>query len=163
MRTIFSEATSGPESDWEKILAVYDYVRDNVQYKDEDDAKGALDTLEDGTGDCKAMTALFVAICRAGNVPARTVWVDGHCYPEFLMLDDEGEPHWFPCQIAGTYAFGGMPDLRIILSKGDLFRTPEKPDTTQRFVGDYLRTLINRTSSPPVTDSIDFRHDRLTD
>ena len=65
------------------------------------------------------MSSLFVAICRADGIPARLVRVPGHCYPEFYLLDRDGKGRWFPCQAAGTRAFGGMPDPRPILQKGD--------------------------------------------
>ena len=48
--------------------------------------KGALAALRDGTGDCEEITSLFIAICRAADIPARSVWVPGHCYPEFYLL-----------------------------------------------------------------------------
>jgi transglutaminase-like putative cysteine protease len=158
MRTIYNETTSEYESAWDKVSAIYDYVRDNVEYKDEQQSvKGAVAALNDGYGDCEDMTSLFIAICRAGDVPARTVWVDGHCYPEFLLLDDEENPHWFPCQVAGSYAFGGMPDLRIILQKGDLFRTPEEPDLRKRYAAEFLRT----SGAPPARYR--FVRERLTE
>ena len=80
---------------WEKVETIYDWVREKVKYKN-GPLKGALAALGDGTGDCEELTSLFIAICRAGNIPARTVWVEGHCYPEFYLLDDKGEGHWFP-------------------------------------------------------------------
>jgi len=158
MRSIYTETTSEHEAAWDKISAIYDYVRDNVEYKDEQQSvKGGLAALNDGYGDCEDMTSLFIAICRAGDVPARTVWVDGHCYPEFLLLDADENPHWFPCQVAGTYAFGGMPDLRIILQKGDMFRTPEEPNEPKRYAAEFLRT----SGAPP--SSYRFVRERLTD
>jgi hypothetical protein len=89
-----------------------------VQYKDEP-LKGALAALRDGTGDCDELSSLFIALCRANDIPARTVRVPGHCYPEFYLLDAQGKGRWYPCQAAGTRAFGGMPDPRPILQKGD--------------------------------------------
>jgi transglutaminase-like putative cysteine protease len=103
---------------WKRVEAIYDWVREKVRYE-EMPLKGALAALHDGTGDCDELSSLFIAICRAGGIPARTVRVPGHCYAEFYMLDALGEGRWFPCQPAGTKAFGGMPDLRPILQKGD--------------------------------------------
>lgn len=106
---------------WERVEAIYDWVRERVKYQD-GPIKGALAALQDGTGDCEELTSLFIAICRAADIPARTVWVPGHCYPEFYLLDKEGKGHWFPCQAAGSRAFGGIPETRPILQKGDNFR-----------------------------------------
>ena len=114
------------ESTWSRIESMYDWVRENVIYVDSD-LKGALAALRDGNGDCEEMTSLFVALCRANNIPARTVWVPGHCYPEFYLLDETSHGHWFPCQAAGDRAFGEMVEPRPILQKGDSFRVPGDP------------------------------------
>jgi transglutaminase-like putative cysteine protease len=128
---------------WDRIEAIYDWVRENVEYRN-GPIKGALAALKDGTGDCEELTSLFIAICRAANIPARTVWVPGHCYPEFYLLDAEGKGHWFPCQAAGTRAFGGIPELRPVLSKGDNFRPPWKPRERQRYLAEYLTVNTSR-------------------
>ena len=126
-----SEATA-----WEQVETLYDWVRDHVEYKN-GPLKGALAAMNDGTGDCEELTSLFIALCRANKVPARTVWIPGHCYPEFYLMDKEGHGHWFPCQAAGTRDFGSMPDMRPILQKGDNYRVPEKKEP-QRYVAEFL-------------------------
>ena len=94
--------------------------------------------MRDGTGDCEEITSLFIAICRAADIPARTVWVPGHCYPEFYLEDDKGQGHWFPCQSAGAREFGGISELRPILQKGDNFRPPKNSHERQRYMAEYL-------------------------
>lgn len=113
-----------PESAWKRVEAIYDFVREKVKYV-EGPIRNASDALVDGKGDCEDMTSLFVAFCRNAKVPARMVWVPGHCYPEFYLLDPNENGHWFPCQVAGTRAFGEMPEDRPILQKGDKFKVPE--------------------------------------
>jgi hypothetical protein len=125
------------ESAWRKVEAIYDWVRDNVEYRT-GSMKGAVAALRDGTGDCEELTSLFIALCRAGNIPARTVWVHGHCYPEFYLTDAEGKGYWFPCQAAGTRAFGEIPETRAILQKGDNIHPPHDPRTTQRYMAEHL-------------------------
>lgn len=122
---------------WESVHAIYDWVRENVEYQ-EGPLRGAVAALEEKKGDCEELTSLFVAICRASQIPARSVWVPGHSYPEFYLQDDEGKGHWFPCQAAGTESFGGIPEQRPILQKGDNFRTVEEPKKAQRYVAEYL-------------------------
>ena len=124
-------------TDWEKVEALYDGMRERVKYKT-GKLKGALAALNDGTGDCEEMTSLFIAFCRINGIPARTVWVPEHCYPEFYLVNKEGKGQWFPCQAAGDKAFGGMPDVRPILQKGDNFIIPDNPKP-QRYVAETLK------------------------
>lgn len=125
------------EGDWEKVEVMYDWVRENVEYVN-GPLKGAMAALKDKTGDCEELTSLFIALCRANRIPARTVWIPGHCYPEFYLHDKDGKGHWFPCQAAGTRDFGSMPDHRPILQKGDNYKVPEK-SKPQRYVAEYLK------------------------
>jgi hypothetical protein len=123
-------------TDWEKVEALYDYVLEHVDYVEGPD-KGALQALRDGQADCQGRSMLFIALCRANKVPARMVWVDGHAYPEFYLEHAEGEGQWYPCESAGTRAFGEMPLARPILQKGDNFSVPERKERL-RYASDYL-------------------------
>ena len=124
-------------SDWEKVEALYDWVRNNVTYKN-GPIEGALHALQTGEGDCEELTSLFIALCRASDVPARTVWLPGHCYPEFYLEDAQGAGDWFPCEAAGDRAFGRMNATKIILQKGDNFRDPDRPRQRLRYVSEHL-------------------------
>jgi hypothetical protein len=131
------------ETAWAQVEAIYDWVREKVTFKDNrgGTVKGAVDTLRDGVGDCDERTSLFIALCRAKGIPARTVRVPGHCYPEFCLLDPNGAGRWFPCQAAGTRAFGAMPDPRPILQKGDNVASLDprtKKKTQVRFLPETL-------------------------
>jgi len=137
IRTLANQLGADKDKAWDRVEAIYDWVRDNVEYKN-GPIKGALAALRDGTGDCEELTSLFIAICRAGDVPARTVWVEGHCYPEFYLTDAQGKGHWFPCQAAGTRAFGEIPEYRPIFSKGDNFRPPYNRRDKQRYPANHL-------------------------
>lgn len=121
IKALAKQVGTDKEKAWERVEAIYDWVREKVKYEN-GPIKGALAALRDETGDCEELTSLFVAICRASDIPARTVWVPGHCYPEFYLVDKEGTGHWFPCQAAGSRAFGGIPETRPVLQKGDNFR-----------------------------------------
>ena len=131
------ETTEG-KSDWDKVEAIYTVTREKIKYQS-GALKGALRGLIDGTGDCEELTSLFVAMCRATGIPARTVWVTGHCYPEFYLVDDTGKGYWFPCQAAGSASFGGIPERRPILQKGDNFHDPDRPETKLRYVSQFLK------------------------
>jgi Transglutaminase-like superfamily len=124
-------------TDWERVEAIYDCVLDKVKYVEGPD-KGAIDALRDEQADCQGRSMLFIALCRANKVPARMVWVEGHAYPEFYLEDADGKGYWFPCESAGTRAFGEMPLARTILQKGDNFRVPERPSDRLRYASDYM-------------------------
>ena len=138
-------AADNPENAWAHVERIYDWVRENIEYR-----KGKIrhmrEALKDKKGDCEEMTGLFVALCRASNIPARCVWVPGHAYPEFYLEDPQGEGHWFPCQVAGERQFGQMHDYRPILQKGDRFKVPEET-ATLRYVAEYF-TCNQRPSRP---------------
>ena len=144
---MYSEITKERRTDWDKVEALYSFVQNNVKYDDaawKQPAKGALSVIKmpkgEWTADCKDMSCLFVALCRAGKIPARIVRVPEHCYAEFyLELKPEGKARnqtpigfWFPCQVSGTYSFGGIPEMRVILQKGDSFPDYESENPRAR-------------------------------
>ena len=136
---------------WQKTEIIFDWVRDRVKYKIDEELKGALIALERGVGDCEELTRLFIALCRNNGIPARSVWIPGHCYPEFYLEDAKGIGHWFPCQIAGSRSFGSMPEYRPVLQKGDNFRIPGD-SRPQRYVAETFKAL--RSTQPPMVQFI---------
>lgn len=150
IKKVARDVVKDKDGAWEKVEAIYDWVRKNVEYKN-GDMKGALAALKDRNGDCEELTSLFVAMCRANRIPARTVWIESHCYPEFYLLDDQRQGHWYPCQAAGTRNFGGMFDKRLILQKGDKFDVPEKKKD-QHYVAEFLSAKsVKGSGGPQVT------------
>lgn len=133
---------------WEQIEAVYDYVREKIK-EEKGPLKGAVAAMKDGAGSHEDMINAFVAICRAKDVPARTVWVPGHAYAEFYLEDDEGKGHWFPCQLAGARAFGEMPERLPVLQKGDNFRPPYDKRDQQRLLAVHI-TIADTAAKPKV-------------
>ncbi len=107
---------------WQQVETIFKWVRENVEYKFDTQIHSCLDALKSGHGDCEELSSLFIAICRARGIPARAVWIPEHTYPEFYLVDQDGNGHWIPCQAAGTYEFGAMTEYRPILQKGDNFR-----------------------------------------
>jgi hypothetical protein len=122
------------ERAWGQTEQIYKFVRDNVKYEFAEEIRPAIDALNNRKGDCEELSSIFIAICRASKIPARAVWVPGHCYPEFYLTDGEGRGHWFPCQAAGeAHEFGKMKEPRPILQKGDNFKVPGEKEP-QRYV-----------------------------
>ncbi|MBT4694460.1 MAG: transglutaminase domain-containing protein [Planctomycetaceae bacterium] len=134
------------ENDWQHVEMIYDWVRKNIRYEFDKELQGALTALRNGKGDCEELTSLFIAICRNHGIPARSVWIPGHCYPEFYLVDRRGNGYWFPAQVAGTRNFGSMPERRPVLQKGDNFRIPGNP-RPQRYVAETFKAT--RYSQPP--------------
>ncbi|HEX3998413.1 MAG TPA: transglutaminase-like domain-containing protein, partial [Pirellulales bacterium] len=132
------EVTAG-KADWAKVEAIYDAGQKRLTYREGGPIKGALEALDEGTGHCEEFSSLFIAMCRAVDIPARTVWVPGHCYSEFYMVDAEGHGYWFPCQSAGDRSFGGIPETRYILQKGDNFCDPDRPGRQLRYVAEFMK------------------------
>lgn len=141
------EAVAGKESAWEKVEAICAITREKVEYRTSE-LKGAYAALQDGFGDCEELTSLFIALCRINKIPARTVWVQGHCFAEFYLETPEGEGYWMPCQIAGESSFPEMPDFRPILQKGDSFKVPEEKEP-QRYVHEILKGVPFPGSGSP--------------
>ena len=137
IQKLAKEVAEGKDGAWEKVEAIYDWVRTNVEYKD-CPVKGARAALRDKSGYFEDLTALFIAFCRVNKIPARTVWIPDHAYPEFYLVDDKGQGHWIPCQVAGTRDFGGIPEFRPVLQKGDNFKVPETKEP-QPLVAEFLR------------------------
>ena len=129
---------------WTQVQAMYDWTRERVKYV-ECELKGAVAALKDGTGDCEELTSLFIALCRTHKIPARTVWVPGHCYPEFYLEDSAGNGRWFKCQAAGTRAFGSLME-RPVLQKGDRFKLEWKRQPV-RYAAEHLK--VQKARSKP--------------
>jgi len=105
--------------------------------------RSCLEALDNEHGDCGELSSLFIALCRAQGVPARAVWIPGHTYPEFYLQDATGKGHWFPCQAAGSYAFGSMAEIRPILQKGDRFKMPGEKEPVR-----YVRPSVEAFGAP---------------
>jgi transglutaminase-like putative cysteine protease len=161
---MYKDITKNRSTDWDKVEALYSFVQNNVKYDNtawNKPAKGALAVTKmkgQWTGDCKDMCCLFVALCRAGKIPARIVRVPEHCYAEFYLESKQdkrprnGLPmgFWFPCQVAGTYSFGGIPEQRVILQKGDSFPDAEKPNAKTLWLRESFQgTPMSGSPSPP--------------
>ncbi len=58
---------------------------------------------------------------------------------------------WFPCQAAGTRAFGEMPDQLPILQKGDNFRDNDRPGKPLRYMSEFIRgSAVGAGGAPQV-------------
>ncbi|MEZ6095511.1 MAG: transglutaminase family protein [Pirellulaceae bacterium] len=129
-------------TDWDQIEWIYDTLRERIDYEFDVTIRTCPDAIEAGKGDCEELTSLFIAILRNRGIPARAVWIPHHTYPEFYLEDEEGNGHWFPCQVAGSRQFGQMIESKPVLQKGDKFKVPghSKPI---RYVQPTLKALTD--------------------
>jgi hypothetical protein len=147
IKSLVPQIIADKSGGWDQAAAIFDWVRANVKYEFAEQIKPAVAALDDGQGDCEELSSLVIALCRAGKIPARAVWVPGHTYPEFYLVDSTGQGHWYPCQAAGAdRQFGSMIEDRPILQKGDNFRVPGERQP-QRYVQQRLGAA-NATGSP---------------
>jgi len=141
---------------WEMIKTFWGWTRDNVKFEN-GDFRGALYAIENHCGDCEEMSALFVGLCRLSGIPARSVWVEGHDYPEFYLLDKQGKGHWIPAQVVGPPWFGEITEYRPIFQKGDRFYDPLKK-TFVRYVPHTVKGADGKS-----LPKVEFRHDIIAD
>lgn len=148
IRTAAESLSTEGQQGWEQVRQFYDYVHHNVTYEN-GPMRGAAAALKEGRGDCEEMTTLFVALCRASSIPARTVWVPSHCYPEFLMKTADREDRWVAVEMTGDFPFGQSPEKRPILQKGDNFRVPGSRGA-EHYVKQNLAIRDYKGTAPPV-------------
>ena len=144
------------DGSWETVKSFWSWTRDNVKFEN-GDFRGAMHAIDQHCGDCEEMSALFVGMCRLSGIPARTVWVDTHDYPEFYLLDKQGKGHWIPAQVLGPPWFGEMAEYRPILQKGDRFYDP-----LQRTYVRYLPQTV-RGADAKVKPKVQFLHQIISD
>ncbi|MDR1479479.1 MAG: transglutaminase family protein [Planctomycetaceae bacterium] len=79
--------------------------------------------------------------------------------PKPIAKNVQNEPRgfWFPCQVAGTYSFGGIPERQVILQKGDSFPDPEnQPNGKKQFLTEMFEGSLLQGSPKP---RFRFTHD----
>lgn len=136
------ELTADPETAWEKVKAIHDWIQGNIEQTN-DPLRGSLETLSSQKGNYEDLANLFIALCRAAKIPARTVWVPNYCYAEFYLESNDGEGQWFPCELKEETVFGTVSRPYMILQKGDNVQVPEKKER-QRFVPELLKVKSGR-------------------
>ncbi|MBM4090941.1 MAG: transglutaminase domain-containing protein [Planctomycetes bacterium] len=136
IRGLVKEITADKENAWAAVEAIHDWVKNNIEHSGVE-AVGADVALREKKAHHEDLAGLFIALCRAKRIPARTVWVPDYCYAEFYLEDDEGKGYWFPCELKEKTTFAAVSNQYLILQKGDNFKVPEKNEP-QRFVREFL-------------------------
>ncbi len=122
LATKLAGSTSHP---WDAALAFARWIPENIrpQLGSYTSVATALETKH---GDCEEMAGVFVALCRAVNIPARLVWVPNHAWAEFYLTDDQNRGHWIPAHTACYSWFGWTGAHELVLQKGDRLYVPEQ-------------------------------------
>lgn len=123
---------------WDFARAAFDWVHDEIEYR-EGDFTSAATAVRTRVGDCEEKASVFIALCRARGIPARTVWTPDHCWAEFHIVDGGGEGRWIPAHTSGARWFGAIRAPSVILQKGDNFRPPQRAAPPTRLLGPWLR------------------------
>ncbi len=78
IKSLAAAITSGKTSTYDKAVAIFNWVRDNIDYSFYYNTKyGAVGTLAKRTGNCCDTAHLLIALERAAGIPAR--YVHGYC------------------------------------------------------------------------------------
>ena len=145
-----SSLTTEEDNPYSLARKFYDYIIGHVKYKQLGQGlNGAKYLLENGVGECGDYSALFIALCRASGIPARSVvgyWAlsgneQTHVWAEFY-LEDLG---WVPVDVTigqleksnKDYYFGNMDNQRVVLSKG--FNSPLLPAAPGNYIAPILQ------------------------
>jgi hypothetical protein len=120
---------------WDRAKAFHQWVWTNIRPQI-GSYTSVVDAIKNRLGDCEEYAAVFVALCRATNIPARLVWVPNHNWAEFYLTDVEGQGHWIPAHTAGYSWFGWTGAHELVIQKGDKIRIPER-HKTERLISDW--------------------------
>ena len=144
VRSLSRDLSSGCDHPWQQAEAFSAWVRENIKARI-GTYTSVKRALRDRVGDCEERAAVFVALCRAAGIPARLVWIPNHNWAEFLLVDEEGTPHWIPVHTAAYTWFGWTGVHELVIQKGDKVRVPEKR-RPQRLTLDWAAWIGARPS-----------------
>jgi hypothetical protein len=122
---------------WDKARVYYEWVWENIKARI-GSYTSVIAALRDRVGDCEERAAVFVAFCRAAEIPARLVWVPNHNWAEFYLNDEEGKGHWIPAHTSCYSWFGWTGAHELVLQKGDSIYVPEKSKPL-RLAADWMQ------------------------
>ncbi len=109
---------------WDALAILHRWIMDNVT-ETVSKPQSTVDTLASKSGCNEDRVALFVAMARALQVPARMVMVEGGQHAEFCLEDPAGNIHWYPCSFRGAGEFGSLSRPAVVFQKGDNIKVPE--------------------------------------
>ena len=139
IRKLAKEVQKKHEHPWQQAEAFYAWVRENIRARI-GNYTSVKRALRDRVGDCEERAAVFVALCRAADIPARLVWIPNHNWAEFFLVDTDGNGHWIPAHTAAYSWFGWTGAHELVIQKGDRIHVPEKRKP-QRLLVDWAQWI----------------------
>jgi hypothetical protein len=125
LKKLVSEVVPKDEVEpWVALSAAHRWILDHIT-ETVSKAQSTDDTLKNKQGCNEDRAALFVAMARAMDVPARLVMVEGGQHAEFCLEDPSGNLHWYPCTFRGSGEFGSLSNPAVVFQKGDNVKEPE--------------------------------------
>jgi hypothetical protein len=137
VRKLAKEIAAEHKHPWDQVRTISQWIRQNIkaQIGAYTSVAAAMDNKK---GDCEEMSAVFVALCRALQIPARLVWVPNHNWAEFYLTNEKGEGHWLPGHVSCYDWFGWTGAHELVLQKGDRIMHPQKR-VPQRLLQDWMQ------------------------
>ncbi|MDP1563838.1 MAG: transglutaminase domain-containing protein [Pirellulaceae bacterium] len=136
LKKLVAELAPKEEEPWVALSTVHRWILDHVT-ETVSKVQSTNDTLENKQGCNEDRAALFVAMARAMEVPARLVMVEGSQHAEFCLEDPDGNLHWYPCSFRGSGEFGSLSNPAVVFQKGDNVKEPEAGKRV-RLVREYV-------------------------
>ncbi len=125
VKSLAAELTKPGQHSWHMAGAFHEWIRRHIR-PHIGSYTSVVAALEHRRGDCEEMAAVFVALCRAVQIPARLVWVPNHNWAEFYLTDNDGKGHWIPAHTACYSWFGWNGAHELVIQKGDRVSVPEE-------------------------------------
>jgi tetratricopeptide (TPR) repeat protein len=149
---------------------IYEFVLSHMSYVRFDRCRGALYALEEKKGDCTEFSDLFVALCRARGIPARSVHGFTYKSSGIDQLHDWAEVYipdggWIPVDATwgrqGKDYFGNTTNTHILLYTGRYLSVEKKEFSfyyfTYRFTGKPPK--VTHSLTPHVTKTMIWYQD----
>ena len=137
VKKVAAEIAAENKHPWDQAVAITAWIRKTIKPQI-GPYTSVTKAMQKKTGDCEEMAAVFVALSRSLQIPARLVWVPNHNWAEFYLADEKGEGHWIPAHTACYSWFGWTGAHELVLQKGDRIVHPQKHNT-QRLLEDWMQ------------------------
>jgi transglutaminase-like putative cysteine protease len=142
VRELVKEISGQLSHAWDKARAYHAWVWENIAGR-QGRYTNVVTALKDRVGDCEEKAAVFVALCRASDIPARLVWVPNHNWAEIYLTNEQKEGVWIPVHTSCYSWFGWTGVHKLVLQKGDSIPVPES-SKPQRLIMDWMQQIGSR-------------------